>query len=236
MLYKDLMELVTDKIVFEGFSTFVNPYSYMMLRKENNVLVAFDHVYVDGSSAALIFSILFRKKIIRRSFDFTSLATDFFEYAQENKSRIAIVGSTSEANEKFVSLISDRYPDVTVAYARNGYFDTDERELIFKEIDDSKPDFLIVGMGTPIQENFLADYRKSGICKSGFSCGGFIHQTASTSNGVYYPRIFDKMNIRWVYRIIDEPKLFSRYFIKYPIALLSILSDYFRYTIFSVKK
>ena len=43
-----------------------------------------------------------------------------------------------------------------------------------------QPDFLIAGMGVLTQETFLLKIREAGFQGIGFTCGGFIHQTAKT--------------------------------------------------------
>ncbi len=54
------------------------------------------------------------------------------------------------------------------------------KRLIIHEIDDSCPDILVVGMGTPLQEEFLLKcVDKLTSVKEFYTCGGFLEQTAS---------------------------------------------------------
>jgi N-acetylglucosaminyldiphosphoundecaprenol N-acetyl-beta-D-mannosaminyltransferase len=78
-------------------------------------------------------------------------------------------------------------------------------------------------MGTPLQEEFLLEVHLKSETIIGFTCGGFIHQTAKGIN--YYPKWINKFNLRWLFRIFDEPKLFERYFVKYPKSLILLFYD-----------
>lgn len=72
------------------------------------------------------------------------------------------------------------------------------------------PDFLIVGMGALMQEKFLLKVKKMGYQGIGFTCGGFVHQTAMNRMH-YYPDWVDKMNLRFVYRMYKEKHTRTRY-------------------------
>ena len=72
------------------------------------------------------------------------------------------------------------------------------------------PDFLIVGMGALMQEKFLLKVKKMGYQGIGFTCSGFVHQTAMNRMH-YYPNWVDKMNLRFVYRMYKEKHTRTRY-------------------------
>ena len=82
-------------------------------------------------------------------------------------------------------------------------------------------------MGTPFQEQFLVDLKNLGWIGAGYTCGGFIHQTAA--NIKYYPEFFNTYNLRWLYRMIDEPKLIKRYLILYPKSTFLFFFDFIIY-------
>ncbi len=103
------------------------------------------------------------------------------------------------------------------------FADNAERDKSINNIIELNPDFLVVGMGAPLQEQFLIDVRKQGYKGTGFTCGGFLHQTQGSIN--YYPKLIDSMGLRWAYRIYDEPKLFTRYFVDYPVSIILFLKD-----------
>lgn len=211
--------------ILGGLNTFINPFSYMMLRKSPELVKSFDAVMVDGQLLVVFFKLLGIFGVQRKSFDMTSLAGEIFEWAVQNGRSVYLVGTTEKLISEAVNNICAKYPDLKVVGYNHGFLEsTSDREHIFSKIRDAGADIVVAGMGTPKQEEFLIQLKTSGWQGTGFTCGGFFHQTASGIQ--YYPRWADRLNLRWLYRIYDEPKLFSRYFIKYPIALILIAWDF----------
>ena len=131
--------------------------------------------------------------------------------------------------DKAIKNILKDFPELNVVGFRDGYIQDNERKSLYQNIKTLNPDIVICGMGTPLQEQFLVDLQKTGWDGIGYTCGGFLHQTAR--NIQYYPKWIDKYNIRWIYRIYDEPKLFKRYFWEYPKFF-----GYFVYDFYKLKK
>ena len=96
-----------------------------------------------------------------------------------------------------------------IAGYRNGYFiDKNDRKKAIADIIGLDSDFTIIGMGSPLQEQFALDLKKSGYNGVVFTCGGFLHQTA---RGIkYYPEWVNKYNLRAFYRLFHEKGLWGR--------------------------
>ena len=227
------MKILKDKIVSKdrfwdkGITTYLNPFSYLFYRKNKNVFAGFDNVAIDGQLLVVLLNIfvnLRQNKIKRFSFDMTSVAPLVFKECIDKNKSILFVGSTQDNIVAFVNQISKKYTDLNIVGYRNGYFDTEvQKNEYIKEVTSQQPDFAIVGMGSPYQESFLLELKKAGFQGVGHTCGGFIHQTAKSFD--YYPKWADKLHLRWAYRIWDEPVLFRRYFVDYPISVLLFLKD-----------
>ncbi len=189
--------------------TCVNPYSYHMVRNNDSLYSEMDGLYVDGILMAKFISFLWGCKIPRLSFDMSGMAVDLFARLNGNDETIYFVGSKQEALEESIAHIRKAYPNMHIAGYRNGYFLLPEhREEEIRHIVEINPDFVIVGMGSPIQERFALDLKKAGFKGIVFTCGGFLHQTADGIN--YYPRWVNKYNLRAFYRLYKEKGLFKR--------------------------
>ena len=191
--------------------TFLNPVSYLDALSHRELFNSFDGIFADGSLLVAAIRLVYGKKVTRRSFDMTSIAPQLFNYASTNHKSIYIVGAKQEQVEKAVAIWRNNYKELKIAGYRNGYFKNDEeigQEI--KHIVEMAPDFLIVGMGAVLQEEFLLKAKLAGFCGIGFTCGGFIHQT-SKSEIDYYPDWIDRMNLRFLYRIYKEPHTRKRY-------------------------
>ena len=189
--------------------TFLNPWSYLILRNRRELLEQFDVIAIDGIALVIALNLIgVRAK--RYSFDMTSLAKHTFAEAQSANKSVAIIGSENGCLMKAKEHILSRYSNLDIIESRHGYFrDEAERNSYIKHLANVNPNIVIVGMGAILQEEFLVSLRTAGWNGVGYTCGGFFHQTAKRLD--YYPKLFDNLNLRWLYRIIDEPNLVRRY-------------------------
>jgi N-acetylglucosaminyldiphosphoundecaprenol N-acetyl-beta-D-mannosaminyltransferase len=229
-----MIKLLTDKIPKdfqengETISTFINPYSYLLARSQPQLFKNIDTIYLDGFLMVKLLGFLGLVKTRRMSFDFSSLAGLIFENAQASNSSIYFIGTKSGLIEQAVDNIKMGFPFLKIAGFRGGYFaDEIERTDEIKKIAQINPDYVICGMGTPLQELLLMDLRLYGWQGIGYTCGGFLHQTAKKQQ--YYPQWVDRLNLRWLYRIFDEPKLLKRYILDYSKFIFVFIYDLYKY-------
>lgn len=191
--------------------TFLNPVSYLSALDNKAMFTRFDGIFADGSILAAAIKTIYGKHVTRRSFDMTSIAPELLSFAEANQKTVYVVASRQEQVEKAVGIFKERYADLCVCGYRNGYFTSEvEMDKEAKHIAALNPDFLIVGMGALMQERFLLKVKDAGYRGIGFTCGGFIHQTAKDEID-YYPTCIDRMNLRFVYRMYKEPHTRKRY-------------------------
>lgn len=203
--YKEIFD-VPNKIY-----SFLNPVSYLSALDHKELFASLDGIFADGSLLVKAIKLVYGKSVTRRSFDMTSLAPELLRYAEVNGKSLYIVASRQGQVEKAVEIFRERYPKLKVAGYRNGYFSSEiEQNEEARHIVEVNPDFLIVGMGVLMQERFLLKVKDAGFQGIGFTCGGFIHQTAKDEID-YYPSWVDRMNLRFVYRMYKEPHTRKRY-------------------------
>lgn len=191
--------------------TYLNPVSYLTALDNKELFSQLDGIFADGGLLVKAIKMVYGKQVTRRSFDMTSMAPELFAYVAKHGKTIYIVASKREQVEKAVEIFHERYPKVKFAGYRNGYFaNEDEMEQEAKHITELNPDFLIVGMGALMQEKFLLKVKNAGYQGVGFTCGGFIHQTAKNEID-YYPEWVNRMNVRFIYRMYKEPHTRKRY-------------------------
>lgn len=206
--------------------SFVNPYSYMLLRKRKEVTIAVDYFYSDALVSCWIFSLLSFRKVPRISFDYGSFAKRFLETLNITGEPVFFIGAKEGEIEETVRLFKSSYPNLNIAGYRHGYFNSDkEREFVAQKIAASGSKFVVCGMGTPHQEKFgqLLKGTKGSI-RQIYTCGGFLHQ--SSENIQYYPNWVNRFNLRWAYRAIKEHYVFKRLIMQYPQFLFFSLYDY----------
>lgn len=236
--FNELIEHLKNKLVDDvdvllnmqsGIVSYVNPYSYLKLRNKID-LTDFDLITSDGVVLKKLSSIFLNKSIQRLSPDFSSYFKPLFKQLSISKSEVYFIGTKPKFIEKSIQNIQVKYPDLNIIGSRDGYFkDDEELRLHIKEIKKLNPEVVIVGMGSPLQENYLIKLKAAGWRGRGFSCGGFLHQ--SFQNTDYYPNWVNKFNVRWLYRIYNEPKLIKRYTFDYSWFLVVFAYDWMKYII-----
>jgi N-acetylglucosaminyldiphosphoundecaprenol N-acetyl-beta-D-mannosaminyltransferase len=213
----------------KGNTTFVNPYSYLKIRNNLELLERFDNIYIDGILLVFFLRLFRIVKTKRTSFDMTTMAPKVFNEAITNDESIYFIGAKSDEIENAINNIKFLYPKLNIVGYRNGYFNNEnEQNVTINHIIKKSPDIVVVGMGTILQEKFLLKLKNNEFRFNGFTCGGFLHQTAMKQR--YFPPIINKLHLRWLYRAIKEPKVvIKRLFIivfKFPIFFII---DYLRY-------
>lgn len=193
--------------------TFLNPVSYIDAEKNQQLFSRFDGIFADGSILVSFIKFFYFKKVKRCSFDMTSLADLLFKHSVKERKSIYIVASADKEVKKAVNLIKKHYNGINIIGYRSGYFgSSEELDATIREVMIQAPDFLIVGMGVIKQEEFLIRTKDYGYQGVGFTCGGFISQTAKNDDTIdYYPKWIDRCNLRFAYRMYKEPHTRKRY-------------------------
>lgn len=227
----NLIELISkdsSSVLEPGITTFLNPYSYLVAKNNLHIYQRFDRIYCDGIFLVNLLRFV-GLKIERRSFDMTSLAPLVFDHARQSNLSVSLVGGQVGVAELARDEFVKAYAGLNVCSVHSGFFANDDhRRSLISSICSESPDIVIVGMGAGIQERFILDLVAAGWSGTGFTCGGFFHQTAKRGVG-YYPEFFDAYNLRWLYRMYDEPALIRRYFLDYPRFVLHFLKDAVRF-------
>ncbi len=142
-------------------------------------------------------------------------------YAQEKRLPIGFIGAKEEVIEACCNNFIKEYSDLNIVYKRNGYFDNDDE--IINEIANANPKTLLVGLGSPKQEEFI--YKLKNVLKGTVMIGvggsfdvfsGFVKEA---------PMIYRKLGLEWLYRTICEPKRIKRIFPTLPIFLIKCIIE-----------
>lgn len=136
------------------------------------------------------------------------LASKLLEICNKNKYKLCILGATEEVLIALKNVINDKYPNIKLGTFQNGY--EDNKDEFFSKISKEKPDVCLVALGIPVQE--LLIYKHLDKFKKGIfvGVGGSLDVLSGTKKRA--PKIFRKLNLEWLYRIIKEPKRIKRFY------------------------
>jgi exopolysaccharide biosynthesis WecB/TagA/CpsF family protein len=179
--------------------------------------------FCDGMLLSYFLSKVTGQKIVRVSFDFTSIAQQVFQRAESQQKKVYLVGARPAELDRFIDKLKKRFPALLIAGYHHGYFEEQQAKRVCAEIRDAGSDILIVGLGAGHQERFIRQARANGFTGVAFSCGGFIRQEAMTP-GYFYPTWVDRYNLRAFYRMYREPHTIKRYLLDYPRNFMHLLA------------
>lgn len=128
--------------------------------------------------------------------------------------RHCFYGSTPETLGALKTKIQEQYPGVAVTAMISPPF----RELTPQEdsdmiasINETKPDFVWVGLGAPKQERWMANHQHKIRALMVGVGAAFDYEAGNIQRA---PRWMQKHSLEWVYRFLQDPKrLFKRYLI-----------------------
>lgn len=101
----------------------------------------------------------------------------------------------------------------------------EECEKCVKMINDSGANVVLVGVGAPKQEKWIMKYKdRMPNVKVWMALGATIDFEAGNIKRA--PKIFQKLAMEWLYRLICEPKrMFKRYLVDDPVFFWYLLKD-----------
>lgn len=112
-------------------------------------------------------------------------------------------GVAEQAKEK----VKQQYPELTI-YTHHGYLDRAEEQQVIQEINCREIDILLVGMGVPRQEKWLAYHLPHLTVGVGIGVGGAFDVLAGKKQRA--PQVLQQLGLEWLHRLYQEPKRWRR--------------------------
>lgn len=113
-----------------------------------------------------------------------------------------------------------KHQGLKVVGCANGYFDENREKEIIEEINNLKPDLLLVGIGFPKQEKWIAAHLDSLNIKVAIGVGGSFDVMSGRVKRA--PDIFIKLGLEWFHRLITQPSRFVR-MLQLPLFMLKVI-------------
>lgn len=214
-LYKDskeeFYELVKKDIASENkrFIITANPETFnIAIKKEEfyDTLMDKDTVLIpDGIGIVKAANI--QKYNVKERITGIDLAEYLLKTADEKKLRVALLGAKEEVISKLKEKINNELPNINIVECENGYIK--DKDAFFDKLVSKNPDIVLVALGIPYQEELI--YKHLNRFKKGIfvGVGGSFDVLSGTKKRA--PKIFQKLNLEWLYRIAKEPKRIKRF-------------------------
>lgn len=145
----------------------------------------------------------------------------FWSLADRLGWRVMYVGGAEGVAATAARRLADRYPGAVLA-TRSGYFDAepgaDDNAAVIASIQAFEPNILLVGMGMPRQEAWIARNLAALPACVIFNVGAAFDYEAGAQKAA--PRWMGALGLEWLFRLAGDPKrMFRRYCIE-PWSLL----------------
>lgn len=141
---------------------------------------------------------------------------DFWDMASERGWRVFYLGGAPGVAAKAAGTLKLRWPGAEIT-ARDGYFDrapgSAANDAVLAEIRAFEPHVLFVGMGMPIQEEWIASNLEKLPSGAILPVGAAFDYEAGAQTSA--PRVLGRLGLEWLFRLAHDPRrLFRRYLIE----------------------
>jgi N-acetylglucosaminyldiphosphoundecaprenol N-acetyl-beta-D-mannosaminyltransferase len=184
------------------------------------ILSAAELLIPDGESICLLARILAKQKIKKIA------GIDLAEKLINSYSRIAFLGAEKTVSDSLRNLLTARYSSESVSHRsgadvfnlnskkefffEHGFYEKNQEENIIESVVNFNPELLLVALGSPAQEFLIAKYRHLFKNTVMIGVGGSFDIFAGKLSRA--PKLFIKLKLEWLFRILQEPKRLGRFF------------------------
>lgn len=131
-----------------------------------------------------------------------------FRILNQEQKKLYLFGAKKEVATQLVKKVKKDYPNIIISGYNDGY--VEDKDSVFDEIANIQPDVVLVALGIPAQEMLIAKHYnrfKKGVF---IGVGGSFDVLSGMKKRA--PKIFIKLNLEWLYRILKEPNRFGRFY------------------------
>lgn len=184
------------------------------------ILQQADLVIPDG--IGIVFASRIMKSGIRERVEGCDTILSLFNVIKGTDKTVYLLGAKPGIAEKATLNMEQKYKNLKIIGVHDGYFDENQEESIIREIQDLKPDLLLVGLGCPRQEKWINRNKDILPVKVSAAIGGSIDIMAGEVKRA--PKILRLVGFEWFYRLIDQPKRIFR-MTKLPLFLIECFKN-----------
>lgn len=185
------------------------------------VLAGADLLLPDGAGLAI--AARFAGTVLPANLNGTDFIPQLLDRAAQRGCAVFLLGAAPGVAERAAARL--QRPGLRVVGTAHGYH-TDHAALV-RRIAASGADLLLVGMGMPRQERWLAEHLEATGVRLGVAAGAYLDFAAGTVRRA--PRWIRAARLEWLFRLLGEPRrLFARYVLGNPAFLLRVLRARFR--------
>lgn len=142
--------------------------------------------------------------------------------AEARPLRVGLIGGRPGVADRAAERLARRFPRHAFSVISHGYFGASEEAGLLSELKAAPPDLLLVALGNPAQEKWIADKLGPQHCAVAAGVGALFDFFAGEVPRA--PEALRRTRLEWVYRLWREPRrLWRRYVLGNPAFLMRLL-------------
>ena len=157
------------------------------------------------SLAAIVFNPVAIRRPLKENMAGVDLTWEMLTRLDEAGSRIFLLGGTGEEVRGAREQIEARFDGLRVVGTHNGHFDLsgEENETVLHAVNEVQPEVLLVAMGFPRQEDWIAaNLSRLQVNVAVAEGGSFSFMSGVTPRA---PRWLRRLGLEWLYRLARQP-------------------------------
>jgi len=122
--------------------------------------------------------------------------------------KVFLLGTSQQVIEETARRLAERYPGITIAGYRNGFFSAEQDQEVVAQIQAAAPDLLFVARSVDTQEPWIAKHKQALGVPVMMGVGGSFDVVAGVTKRA--PVLFQRLRLEWFYRLLKQPTRFAR--------------------------
>ncbi|CAA6678270.1 MULTISPECIES: WecB/TagA/CpsF family glycosyltransferase [unclassified Lentimonas] len=178
-----------------------------------DILFHADRVVCDGMP--LVWLSRYFKPVLPERVAGSDMVFRLFEQADRHEWKVYFLGSDTETLEATRTILKQRYPKMEVVGTFSPPFGPVEswpNEAIVADVQQTKPDLLLVAVGCPKQEYWISKYYKEIGVPLSIGIGASLDFICGTQ--VRAPVWIQKIGMEWCWRMLSDPKRLAKRYAK----------------------
>ncbi|MFO0729937.1 MAG: WecB/TagA/CpsF family glycosyltransferase [Nitrospiraceae bacterium] len=122
--------------------------------------------------------------------------------------RVFLFGASPDVNLEAAARLREEFPGLNIVGTQHGYVQDAEMPAVLARINEGKPDFLFIALGSPRQELWMARFLPQLQVKVCQGVGGTFDVLAGKVKRA--PWLFRTIHLEWLYRLLSQPSRLAR--------------------------
>ncbi len=200
-----------------------NPEMVMRARKDREFMEILNSGTMNvPDGIGIVYASRFTKEPIKERVAGYDMLLSVFDRIKDKDKTVYFFGSAPGIAERARAAIEERFPGIKIVGCADGYFDREKEKKIIADINEKRPDLLLVGIGFPRQEKWIYDNIGNLNIRTAVGVGGSFDGWCG--NVPRAPQFFVDHGLEWFYRLMKQPSRIGR-MMQLPLFMLTVIKE-----------